>query len=385
MSGKIPESLWNLTSVNTLELQNNHLTGGAPKDICNDYTESFEVDNSRWFLNKPKVECACCGVPPYCYLWNVKETMLRGVTPPLCPSSNIHPIIFETTYIVTEKETNASISESFPRGFFESDICFSPTGCYEVKNLDRRRGIWNSTTLSYSASAMLLRKQDKCDAVDICGKSFEPGDPKRVKINHITQLAASDLDALNNPLSPAYQALCWIMTEDPLLDDYEVCDGTLLQRFVLVLFTYSYGKSDEFQKFASQPTCDWPGTTCDSENMFVEHLRISRKNLQGTLITEIGLLTRLQTIDLSENKLSGRISPQIFINLPNLQEFNVGYNELGGQLPENVYQISQLKTLNVTNNLLVGTLPDDILYSKNLGESLDLFSKFYLARLDILK
>lgn len=367
-SGKIPESLWNLTSLDSLNLQNNHLSGTVPGDICND--RSVLVDNSNWFVNKPKVECECCGISPSCYLWDMKEATISGIKPPLCPRNNIFHIDFSGMYVLTEKLKDVSISERKPPGEFETDFCLSPTGCYNV--LYRIGNFFNrgieSFNFSYSASEMSLTQRDECDAVDICGTSISSSDPKRIKLNHITQLGTPDLAALNNSFTPAYQALCWIMTEDPLLDDYDVCDGTLLQRFVLALFYNSLGMSDEFEKIASQHTCAWPGITCDFENKYVEHINISQRSLQGTLITEIGLLARLQTIDLSENQLQGRISDEIFLNLPNLQVFNVGYNNFGGRLPKDLYQISQLKTLNVTNNAFVGTLLDDITYSNNLGK-----------------
>ena len=46
----------------------------------------------------------------------------------------------------------------------------------------------------------------------------------------------SDLSILDDPSLPEYKALCWIMTEDTLFHDYDVCDGTLLQRYVMALF-----------------------------------------------------------------------------------------------------------------------------------------------------
>lgn len=369
-TGSIPDSLWGLPSISQLELQNNDFHGKVPDDFCSDDLWKFEVDDSSWFLDAPKVECSCCSVIPSCYVWNTEEITSGGTVRPSCPSSNIVNIEFYSGYWVADLLANVVLSKNPGQNFYDANICMSPSGCYQIQYVVDETGNRESSDLSYSNSLKSLVEQRNCEAVEICQNLFDPIHPKRVMLNHITQFAAPDLRVLDNPSSPVHKALCWMMTQDSLVDNYEICDGTLLQRFVLALFYYSQIDAFSFDEFSFQHTCDWPGITCDSENRYVEHIELTRKGLYGTLITEIGLLTRLRTINLSENKLSGFLSSSMFSYLPDLQVFRIEQNEFGGQLPNTLFKLPKLQELNLSQNLFVGTLPDNIEYSKMLGKLL---------------
>jgi len=99
------------------------------------------------------------------------------------------------------------------------------------------------------------------------------------------------------------------MTKDDNLDVYEICDGTLLQRYVMALFYISQNTTFAFDEFSNSPTCDWPGITCDSSNTFIHNLTFS--NLTGTLLTEIGLLQSPEVLDLRSSSLTGSLITEI--------------------------------------------------------------------------
>ena len=148
-----------------------------------------------------------------------------------------------------------------------------------------------------------------------------------------------------------------------------MCDGTLLQRFVLAFFYFSQGLSpNEELALATSRTCEWPGITCESQNNFVTHLIIPNKDLKGNLITEIGLLTSLKEINLSNNTLSGYIHPSLYNKLPLLEIFNIGANNLGGSIPIEVLIHQKMKEFNVSRNNFVGTLSHSMTYSESLGK-----------------
>lgn len=68
-------------------------------------------------------------------------------------------------------------------------------------------------------------------------------------------------------------------------------------------------------------------------------------NFAGTIPLEVGLMTKLKTINLKQNELSGNI-PWLLGSLANLENFELEQNSLVGQIPEGICQ-KQLAILNV--------------------------------------
>ncbi|KAG0632415.1 hypothetical protein M758_1G326700 [Ceratodon purpureus] len=71
-------------------------------------------------------------------------------------------------------------------------------------------------------------------------------------------------------------------------------------------------------------------------------------------------LGALTTINLSNNKLTGNLNPQIFTLLVNAVTFDVSNNQIQGSLPDSVKNMKSLKTMNLQNNQLSGQLPGSL-------------------------
>lgn len=385
LTGTIPRSIWNHENYFALLLQGNNLRGTVPETLCST-VKNLKVDNSIWFRDEPKVDCDCCQTAN-CYLWQTNELKVETALHPPCPLPNIHSISFFERYIINDHITGKTFQErAGNNNHFSAEICLSPLGCYSLRD-DPKTSL--DYDLNYSKSSNGLSKEEKCGSVDVCGELFDENHPRRKGLNHIAQLAMYDLQKLNDPSSTEYEALCWIMTTDTLFDDFEICDGTLLQRYVLAFFYKSYSESFDFSDFSFKHTCEWPGVTCDPQSRFVEVLDLSncsncikilKKSLDGTLTTEIGLLTRLKKLDLSENELTGNIDSSIFVQMPNLNVVHLGGNNLRGEIPKELLMLPALKELNISHNKFVGTLPSNHPYAKNLGEYFELcFKQIILA------
>ena len=65
------------------------------------------------------------------------------------------------------------------------------------------------------------------------------------------------------------------------------------------------------------------------------------------------------TIDLSENTLSGEIPIEIK-NLSALHTLNLSLNQLTGKIPENIGDLQYLETLDLSCNHLLGSIPQDM-------------------------
>ncbi|KAG0745162.1 hypothetical protein G6F23_004623 [Rhizopus arrhizus] len=87
--------------------------------------------------------------------------------------------------------------------------------------------------------------------------------------------------------------------------------------------------------------------------------------LNGTIPEQIYSLTKLQTLDLSNNRFTGQISSNIG-NLVNLHRLNLGRNSLTGPIPDQLAQLTKLQSLTLNYNLLNGRFPS-ITAPSNLG------------------
>ncbi|XP_039136242.1 receptor-like protein 34 [Dioscorea cayenensis subsp. rotundata] len=88
----------------------------------------------------------------------------------------------------------------------------------------------------------------------------------------------------------------------------------------------------------------------------LQHFDGAVNNLIGKLPETIGNLVHLQDLDLSQNAISGKLS-ESFGNLTQLQYLSMQGNGITGGLPEYVGKLSGLSVLDLSNNNINGTLP----------------------------
>ncbi|KAB2086602.1 hypothetical protein ES319_A04G043700v1 [Gossypium barbadense] len=89
----------------------------------------------------------------------------------------------------------------------------------------------------------------------------------------------------------------------------------------------------------------------------LKNLSLSYNQFMGIIPRNIGNLTRLQELYLGSNNLEGQI-PEEIGNLLDLELLNLkAIKGLTGQIPTLTFNISSLKTINLSNNSLSGNLP----------------------------
>ena len=79
----------------------------------------------------------------------------------------------------------------------------------------------------------------------------------------------------------------------------------------------------------------------------------------GSIPSDLGDLSSLSTLNLSENSLTGSI-PSELGGLSSLETLNLSGNQLSGAIPSDLGGLSSLKTLNLSGNQLTGTIPSDL-------------------------
>lgn len=130
-----------------------------------------------------------------------------------------------------------------------------------------------------------------------------------------------------------------------------------------------------------RPIEEWKGVARDREGRVIR-LELSKRGLRGTLPESFASLKGLFALDLSGNRLSGRLSPfwslhnlislklsgnafadtlsEQMADLQNLRVLELQQNQLYGALPVGLYRLVRLQNLNLSQNKLEGSLSGQI-------------------------
>jgi Leucine-rich repeat (LRR) protein len=143
-----------------------------------------------------------------------------------------------------------------------------------------------------------------------------------------------------------------------------------LVRYVMALNFYALqGSSWVLREFlTNQNVCQWSrkymshyesvdyGVQCLYNAREIREIKLNSNRLHGTIPTENGLLSTLETLDFNDNELFGSIPTEI-CQLTKLRTLALSNNDLTGTLPDCFYLLSDLRFLYLSNNHLNGTLP----------------------------
>ena len=113
---------------------------------------------------------------------------------------------------------------------------------------------------------------------------------------------------------------------------------------------------------ADTPISQWDGITVGGTPRRVTRLDTSGAGLTeltGTIPPELGNLTSLTNLRLSNNKLTGQI-PSSLGSLANLQGLYLSSNQLTGQIPSELGSLAKLEVLHLDGNQLTGEIPPEL-------------------------
>ncbi|KAJ8768040.1 hypothetical protein K2173_020980 [Erythroxylum novogranatense] len=106
--------------------------------------------------------------------------------------------------------------------------------------------------------------------------------------------------------------------------------------------------------------CSWSGIKCNKDSTVVIALDLSLKNLGGILSgKQFNVFTELVDLNLSYNSFSGQLPEQIF-NLSNLRRLDISRNNFSGHFPGGVSGLQNLVLLDAFSNSFSGPLPVDV-------------------------
>ena len=116
----------------------------------------------------------------------------------------------------------------------------------------------------------------------------------------------------------------------------------------------------------------WRGVTCDGGSVVSLDMAMGNR-YSGTLPTQIGLLSRLTSLNLFDCAFSGTLPTQLG-SLTRLTFLDLGYDSFNGVVPTELGSLSLLTFLHLGRNSFSGALPTE------LGR-LTSVSQFYVVRM----
>ena len=95
------------------------------------------------------------------------------------------------------------------------------------------------------------------------------------------------------------------------------------------------------------------------------HLDLSNNFLQGQVPHSIDNLRQLNYLDISLNFIKGSIPPELWL-LKNLTFLDLSNNRFNGEIPSSLGNLKQLEELDISSNYIQGSIPIELGFLKNL-------------------
>jgi hypothetical protein len=220
----------------------------------------------------------------------------------------------------------------------------------------------------------------------------------------------SSISLLDTKGTAQKRAMKWIYNQDPagLIED----DEFLPSRYALaVLFFETSGYLDQDVTtvrskwkhsdfwLSREGYCKWHGVTClgdndhfiDEGNGKIFQLDLSANGLEGTIPSELVMLSDLFKVNLNNNNLSGTIPsdfgrstvlrdlylednlldgtiPDELESMRAIRKLSLGSNNLTGSIPRTIVNLMEIRYLNFEKNKLVGSIPESMGQLSKIGK-----------------
>ena len=168
----------------------------------------------------------------------------------------------------------------------------------------------------------------------------------------------NDLDALGLPFCAA--------TTTPEPDGDPASDREALVALYQATDGDNWSSNDNW--LSDGPIGEWHGVTTDGSGR-VTALDLGDNQLNGEIPDELGNLSSLTYLDLFRNQLTGEI-PSELGSLSNLEGLHISENQLTGPIPPGLGGLSNLEGLFLDGNQLTGAIPSEL---GDLSNLVDLF------------
>ncbi|TYG78096.1 hypothetical protein ES288_D02G029800v1, partial [Gossypium darwinii] len=124
-------------------------------------------------------------------------------------------------------------------------------------------------------------------------------------------------------------------------------------------------RGDDLQEYPETYMEEWVQFTTKSRSysyggLILEDMTgidLSCNKLTGQIPPELGNLSQIHSLNLSYNNLTGVI-PSSFSNLKQIESLDLSYNSLSGKIPNQLVELNSLEVFSVAQNNLSGSIPE---------------------------
>ncbi|KAK7360559.1 hypothetical protein VNO77_02565 [Canavalia gladiata] len=99
---------------------------------------------------------------------------------------------------------------------------------------------------------------------------------------------------------------------------------------------------------------------------YLTHISIASNKLSGMLPSTLLNMSSLTFFSAGVNQFNGSLPANLFLTLPNLQQFGIGMNRISGPIPASIANATRLLLFNIPRNNFVGQVPTSIGNLKNV-------------------
>ncbi|XP_012852364.1 PREDICTED: LRR receptor-like serine/threonine-protein kinase HSL2 [Erythranthe guttata] len=121
--------------------------------------------------------------------------------------------------------------------------------------------------------------------------------------------------------------------------------------------TKIHGKLDDWLESTRNSPCSWSGILCDHRNSKVISVNLSSFDISGDFPADFCMISTLRFLDVSDNMLGGSVSSESLSLCSGLFRVDLSSNFLVGNLPEFSLPFLNLRTLDLSYNNFSGDIP----------------------------
>jgi len=370
LSGSIPSELGNLISLTKLQMQNNQLSGSIPVEFGNLINlESLNLNNNL----------LSGGIPSE--LGNLLKLQdLRLYFNPLGGSipSELSNLVNLRFLFLTFNQLSGNVPAELSKltnltHLYLNDNQLSGKILVEISNLTDLMYLHLNDNQLNGSIPPEFSKLNNLIRLSLDYNQLSGSIPSGIgNFTNLTELFLND-NQLSGCYDPNLTNLCGQLSNyeiskgnnfDATWDDFcnigtGACPCSETDYLSLVaLYNATNGVNWTNTWNLSQPMSTWYGVTLNAEGCVIS-LNLGSNQLNGTIPTELGNLTNLQSLSLGANELNGNIPTELG-NLINLQSLNLNFNELSGNIPSELGNLTKLTSLSIFSNQLSGNIPPEL-------------------------
>jgi hypothetical protein len=283
--------------------------------------------------------------------------------------------IFGTVYLLLAEGENVNASNDSSsqsvNGVFDIKTTMSPTSVpssiptnspittpnFQPSDAAASGNEMNKTTATTSKPTAAPATSIPTNTPTTLAPSSSPSTVQYSRIIPLLKSVSRNPEFLDDNTSWNYVAADWVKNNSTIL---LVDDAKIIQRYVAVLLDLSLHGSFALS-LPSVDECEWLGITCNTDIKFsaITSILWNDRGMAGRIPNDVGLLSALQTLDLSENDLIG-IIPNGLYECSQLEYLYLYTNQLWGSLSTWIGTLSNLVHMFVGDNALTGSLPSEL-------------------------